>query len=144
MTCISLKDFQIASGNNNAAGLQALSSVIGGAAPWPENALGIRSYGSYDNGTIRIKGDGTIFSSGFPSLIWTLSAITFEQEELIRDTYCSGGLSGEVTVRTNTDDDYDIFANYNAVLIVPKLSETEPQFRRIRLYEMRFTRLVAL
>jgi len=144
VTCVNIREFQLAAGNNNAAGLQVLIDKIASRAPWPRVALGIQSYQNYDNGIARITGAGTAFVSGFPSIIWRLSAVTWEQEEYIRDTYCSGGLSGLVTVRTNTNDLPEVFANYDAVLSVNKFVDSDIVWRRFRNYEMRFSRLVAL
>jgi hypothetical protein len=145
MSCISIDSFKLAAGNNNVGGLQSIATILGAVVNWPANKIAVKSYGSFSGGIRRTRPDGLIYQAGFPSFDWVFGLLVWEQEELIRNTYCSGGVSGLVTARSNTDNDFDSFANYNAVLNVLDLAElTQGNNRTIRNYRMRFIKVVAL
>jgi len=144
-SCIDVYEFKIAAGNNNAAGLLPLAGVLGSYIAAGESRVVIESYGYYAPGIERVRGNGAVQIDGFPVTQWRIGFLTWEMEEIIRNTYCSGSISGLVTVRTNTDNDYDSFANYNAVLRVPPLRDLERGANHTVIgYIMQFSRLVAL
>jgi hypothetical protein len=137
-------NYQIAAGNNNAAGLVTLEGTQADAEDYPRTFGTVRSYGFYDPGLQRVKPSGEKQFSGYPTTSWQLAVVTKAQEKYLRDTYCSGGYSGLVTVRTTTDNNDDSFANYNAVIWLPKLSEQDWVGRYSRNYVIQFRKMVAL
>lgn len=141
MVDIRQPEYQLAAGYNLPGLLTTLEGVEVDADDYPRTFPIIRAYGSYDEGVRRIRGDGTAFFSGYATVNWVFPVLTRKQEEYLRATYCAGEYSGKVTVRTTTDDDADSFANYNAVMMLPKLSEQDWRGSRTYNYIARFTRL---
>ncbi len=106
--------YQIAVGNNNAAGLTAIQSIVpSGNIAFPPPA----AKGSKNPGIIRIRGDGTDYAGGYVSQIWTMVWLTYKQYDHAKTTWCAGGYKGLVTVKTQFND--AVFANYDAVLNIP-------------------------
>lgn len=134
-----LYDYQLAVGNNNAAGLVNIQTITpaGDRAFWPPDA-----FSSYDPGTFRIRGDGTVTLAGFASTTWVFGVLTRAQLTYLSDTYCSGGWSGLVTVRTRIGR--TTYANYNAVLTLTKPRDSQRRFTKFLDYRVEFTRMVAL
>jgi len=130
----------IAAGYNNAIALAAIEAIT---PPGDRPFVAPRALGLYDPGQFRIRGDGTLYTAGFASAQWLFSAITQLQVRYLMETYCANGYSGKVTVSTRTDDP-DSYANYNAVMLLPKLSESDKKFARFRNYAATFTRMTAL
>lgn len=133
-------DIKIAAGNNNAAGLVAIESITP-SSDRPFYAP--QSYGSYSPGEARVRADGTVTFSGFAAVEWRFSVLTLRQFAYLQDTYCAGGWSGLVTIRTRTDDPAT-YANYNAVMVLPTFDDVNRQFKAFRDVTVRFNRLVAL
>ena len=104
-------DYKIADGHNNAAGFTAITSVTDGTNNLDET-LGIPFY---NRGT-RLFVLGTPKFSGSESTSWTFSRLTIGLHKHMIDTY-----EGQVTIRAALGS--STFANYNATLIVPSLSE---------------------
>lgn len=96
----------------------------------------------YDPGTFRIRGDGTVYTAGFPSLEWKFKGITKKQYEYARTTYCAGGWSGYVTIYTRPGT--IAYARYNAVLVLPKPTDSTWSTSAFEDMTWKFTRLVAL
>ena len=135
-------DYQIAAGNNNVAGLVAIESIT----PAGDHAFFCpRGYGFYNPGDFKIRGTGLMFNSGFPSVTWRFTVMTFEQDYYLRNTIFgdSAAWSGLVTVRTDARRE-GTFANYNAVLILPKPVELTWRAPVFVDYDLLYTRLVAL
>lgn len=107
-------DYQIAAGNNNAAGLTNIESITpsGNIAFPPPAARGYKN-----PGTRRVRGNGVSTYTGYVSQIWRMVSLTYEQYAYLKTTYCGGGYSGPVTVRTRFGT--AAYANYNAVLNIP-------------------------
>jgi hypothetical protein len=99
--------------------------------------------GNYDHGAFELRGNGTRITSGFALVTWLIGVVSREQHYYLRTTYCGGGYSGLVTVRT-TVGDASTFANYNAVLLLPKDIDGDYRIKQFVDYPMVFTRLVAL
>lgn len=97
---------------------------------------------SYDPGVFRIRGDGTIYTAGYGTLVWLLPVVTRKQVVKLQTDYCAGGYSGKVTVYSRTVS--DSYARYNAVLHLPKLSDSQRRMKYIENYAARLTRMVAL
>lgn len=130
----------IAAGYNNAVNLAAIEAIT---PPGDRPFFTPRAFGLFDPGQFRIRGDGTVYTAGYPTAQWLFSAITQAQVRYLMETYCANGYSGKVTIRTRTDDP-DTYTNYNAVLLLPKLSESDKKFAKFRNYGMTFVRLVAI
>jgi hypothetical protein len=132
---------QIAVGNNNAAGLALVTSLIANSVPFFE----VTSLARWQRGQPAFTTIGTKVYSGFASVAWESSFVTLQQWEYLKDTY-----EGLVTIKTLTDDD-DTYANYNAILNIGDLTDyTDNLFwhtvygKGIQDFRWIFTRLVAL
>lgn len=136
-------DYQIAAGNNNAAGLTAFEEIV----PSGEDMYFIAPSGAggYDPGVFEIRGNGTATFNGFKRQVLTFSYCTFPIANHLNDTYCSGNYNGLVTLRTKLEPD-DSFANYNAIMYLPKPSEWQVGRSRdhIAPYPIRFLKLEAI
>jgi hypothetical protein len=114
-------NYQIAVGNDNAAGLATLEGTVaaGASKPFPP----VTNFQFVDPGEFRIRANGTLFVSGFISLTWRLDGgIDAVMEKYLRDTYCSSRYSGLVTIKTDIETN-GTYANYNAVMYLPKRAE---------------------
>ena len=133
-------NYKLAAGHDNEAGLVSIEGYTptGGTA-----FVSVNAYSRFDPGDFKIRGDGTVMASGFPSMAWVLDHVTRVQEQYLRDTYCAGGYSGKVTLRTDTEEE-STYANYNAVLVLPKHEDSERLGNVFRNYRLLFTRLEAL
>jgi hypothetical protein len=132
-------DYQIAAGNNNAAGLVALQAITpsGNIAFPPPTAKAF-----YNPGAIRFRGNGQAVHVGFPSQEWLMVWLTYEQHAYLKTTYCGGGYSGAITARTKYST--VAVANYNAVLVVPHESALVSFGWGFKPVLLLLTRLVAL
>ena len=116
-------DYRIAAGHNNAAGLTKLGKITpSGDIPFTEPTAKL----NYSPGTARLRLDAGIYAAGFKSQEWTLGFVTLKQYDYLKTTYCAGGYSGLVTVRTRWNS--GSYANYNATLQLPTEAQLE-QFR---------------
>ena len=131
----------IAAGNNNAAGLTAWTAI----APSGTTDYLREPYidGGYIPGEEQIKADGTSYHAGFPTITLTFSYMLYSQLEHLRTTYCGGGWTGKVTLRTKLTKGGSE-ANYNAIMRLPFPSESNEQIGRVDTYQIQFTRLEAL
>lgn len=81
--------------------------------------------GTFDEGELQQRGDDSLTLAGiaFIEAVWDI----FEfQDYLIylRDNYCDGGYSGQVTIDVSTEQD-DVFSRWNCTMHIPKISEVE-------------------
>lgn len=97
-------------------------------------------YGS--PGLKRIKLNGVSARAGYPSVDWLFAMLTRAQYEYLRNTYCAGGYSGQVTIYTTVSG--NTYARYNAVIDVPETSTIAEGFYAYKRVAIRFTHLVAL
>lgn len=140
-------NYQLAVGWGNAGALAGLEGILIANDFQPYKAH--RSWGTYSPGEAVIRGDGTIVFDGYPSCQWVFAGMTRLQLQNLQDTYCGGGYSGKVTIRTATDNvntanGAPAFENYNAVMLLTPLREASYSQRIYRQYAINFTRLVAL
>jgi len=105
-------DYKLAAGHNNAGGLVAITSITDGTHAFVE-PFGI---GNFGRGIPRTRCNGTRGFAGAQSSAWVFSFITLAQWGVLRNTY-----EGLVTVRLALGS--TTFANYNAVMVVPEISE---------------------
>lgn len=113
---------KLAAGNNNTGGLTLVTSLLttsGYKFPAP------RALGSYLRGVVQQRESGLLTIAGKPSIIWTWDvAETDEYYEYLSTTYCAGGLSGLVTLRTSTTK-AGTYTNFNAVMQIKQHGEVE-------------------
>lgn len=100
------------------------------------------SYGTYDPGDDRIRGDGTLYQAGFAFCEWKWGKITRLQISHLSDTYCASGRSGKITVYTRVTS--NSYSRFNAVMLLPKLPDSRHNFLVQQDYVVRLTRLQAL
>lgn len=133
-------DYQIAAGINNEAGLVNLETVtvVGDTKPF----FAPVGYSSFKPGVRKIRSDGTLAITGFPSAYWIIPIVTRKQWEYVQDTYCNGGYSGKVTIRTRIGR--AAYANYNAVLTLPDPDTLTRRFTVFEDVRLDFTRMLAL
>jgi hypothetical protein len=132
--------YKIVAGANNAGNLVNIETITatGDSAPfYPPEA-----YSSYDPGQANIRGDGTVYLAGFGRARWHFKKLTRAQWSYLQSTYCSGGYSGAVTIATRTGS--TSYANFSAILILPKPSDMQRNFVVWTDVDILFTRLVAL
>jgi hypothetical protein len=96
----------------------------------------------YSRGVRRERGDGLDYYAGYPSTIWRFELLYWKQADYLADTYCAGGTSGKVTVRTRIGR--ESYANYNAILKLPMPTEMERFFLVWTDVSVRLVRMVAL
>ena len=136
-------NYQLAAGYNNTAGFRVLEGYV--PAGDTRAFVPCRTWPNYDPGDIFIDGFGLDSYDGYPTTSWLLAIVTPTQDAWLSDTYCSGGRSGLVTIRTVTSR-FNTFANFNANLRLPKLSDLEfiRNGKNARNYRLTFTRLVGI
>lgn len=134
-------DYRIAAGH--AVALGGLTNIESLAITGEKNLKIAGSYGTYDYGQEKIRGDGLIYHSGFGTCELIIPGITRGQYAYLSTTYCSGGRSGEVTIYVRTIA-AGTYARYNATMILPKFSEMQRKPRGFAGCNIRFTRMVAL
>jgi hypothetical protein len=112
------QDYRIAVGNNNVAGLVVWEAItVSSVEMNPVRSLG------YTPGEFRTRTNGTSFLAGFPSTRWQIGGMTAAQYEHLKTTYCGGGYSGLVTIKTTLDT--TAYSNLNAVLTLPTTDSLE-------------------
>lgn len=140
-------NYQLAVGWNNAGQLAGLEGILIANDFLPFKAH--RSWGTYSPGEMVVRGDGTVIFDGYPSCQWIFGGMTRLQLQHLQDTFCNGGYSGKVTLRTATDNvnastGAPAFENYNAIMLLTPLASSTYQQRIYRQYPINFSRLVAL
>lgn len=134
-----LLDYQLAAGHNNAAGLVNVENMTSGGytlhAP--------TGLGTYSPGEEVVRGDGSITYDGQASVIWEFDLLEPTLLEYLSTTFCAGGYTGLVTVRTRTRSTG--YANYNARMIVPTPREIgKVEALGFPKVEIAFVRMVAI
>jgi hypothetical protein len=137
---MAIYSYAIAAGNDNAAGLVNIENITpsGDNAFYPPAGIG-----TYNPGDFRMRGDSTLYLAGYASCEWVFRKITRAQLRYLMDTYCSSSYSGKVTITTKTDN-ANTYANYNAVMLLPKLVESARNFTIYSDYRVRFIKVEAL
>jgi len=120
-------------------------TVITGLVPYEgaEPILAVRGWSFYDPGIMTVRGDGTFLIEGYPTTSWNFSLLDKYQLKYLMDTFCGGGYSGLVTVRT-TSDIPDTLIDFNAVMTIDKLPNQNAYFGYYLPATIRFTRMVAI
>ena len=132
---VTFYDYKIASGYNNAAGLTNVELLTAGGRYFYAVAIGGHDL------NLKTQENGVGFASGFSLLIWK-SNVTRAHYAYIRDTLLGGKYSAPVTIRSRLDD--TVYANYNAVLTIPRTRNVKRNYDLYEQMEWEFTRLVAL
>lgn len=135
------QDYRIGAGYNVALG--SLVNIESITPVGDQRFLVVNSFGSYDPGAARVRADGTIYLAGYATVLWRLAALTFKQYEYLSTTYCSGGISGKVTIYTRLNA-IGTYVRCNAILILPKLAELDKRVSAFANTALTFTRVVAL
>lgn len=95
----------------------------------------------YDDGLVKIDGDGNIKLLGYASTSWMFTRLTYAQYWYLKNTYCSGGLSGPVTILTSVAGNVTTtWTRLNAIMILKKPKEQRSEYR-YQDVEVLFTRL---
>ena len=127
---------QIAAGHNNAAGLVALESILVGNHYFYTPIFS----GQYAPGLFKQRADDLLYISGFPFTVWMFRVLWRDQFNYLQTTYCAGGYSGLVTIRTRLDDEA-AFYNCNTTLKLTPLSDAQKRQMVLTDYAVRYTRL---
>ena len=118
-------NYKIAAAHNNTAGLVSIELIT----PSNDRAFVYPSaYGSYRKGVRKVRPAAQVYFSGFASVVWTFSLMTKAQFYYLQTTYCANGYSGEVTVKTRTENP-DVYSNYNATIVLPDMPESRKRGR---------------
>ena len=135
-------DYKIAAGNNNAAGLVNIGTITPSSGIlFPEPV----ARPNYTPGVHKIRLDGLDYQAGYASHVWMMPFLDWRHYDHLRTTYCAGGYSGKVTIRTR----YMLvsYANYNAILHLPppdQILDKNVGWGYNNYIPLTFTRLVAL
>lgn len=132
--------YKIAAGWNNAAGLVNVESLIVDTDTFAPPV----AYMAYNPGTVRVRADGQVYYSGFPSVVWRFTGLKRAMYYYLMTNYTTGGntLSGKVTISTRNIT--GTHANYNAVMVLPAPPEVDRSFTAIRNLDVRFIQLVSI
>lgn len=121
--------YAIAAGHDNAIGLVNIEAIkpTGDKFFVPPEA-----YSSFDDGVLRMRADGTRYTTGRKSFTWPFKVWTVAQYRYLMTTYTTGGnsYSGPVTVKTRAPG--GTYANYNAILLLPELPDLARRYLTYR------------
>lgn len=118
--------------------------VIEGLTPFGETAIqAFQGWATYDPGSWIIRGDGSLYTAGYPTATWKFGWLSRDQLYYFMTTYGGSGYSGQVTVAT-TSDIPDTLTIYNAVMIIDKLPNQNPYFNQYLDANLRFTRMTPI
>jgi hypothetical protein len=131
------QSYKIAASFNNAAGLINLEDILIANRPYI-----VRGVGRYKQGEATTNTNGRLTFIGYPSVEWQFDVLTYAMYQYLKDTYCSGLYSGDVTIATRTDS--STYANYNAVMNLPFSASFQKVFKAYTGVTVLFTRLEAL
>ena len=136
---MALYGYQIAAGNNNAAGLVNVETLAdsGGNLLKPPRALG-----TYQAGEVVPTLSGSIAIVGSAFVVWNWTVLS-TQLAYLNTTYCAGIYTGLVTIRTVTTQ-YDTYANFNARMVIPQIAELQRTSYGFVDVPVRFVELEAL
>lgn len=130
MTVISQSDFKLAVGWNNVAGFIAIPGYTPTSAD--ESIAYVEAFKNYVPGLAQPRlGNLPDYIKGFKKTAWGFPAGFWDWHDwYMVNTFCGGGRSGLVTVRTLTDHP-TTFSNFNALMRLPdrdSLSFTNSSF----------------
>lgn len=129
MTTALLQGYQWATGFNNVPGLKAVEMDV---PTFRGKPFYVHALGAWDPGVVRMRGDGTEGTYGFKRPTWLADVMGLAQYNYIQATYTPGGIgmSAKLTIRTRNGQ--DVFANFNAILYLPKKSELQRRWDAYR------------
>lgn len=131
-------EYAVAPNHNNAAGLVTVyTTAVSG-----KYFARLQGAGTFDPGEERIYVDGTRDDVGEGLFTWLSTWMTWAQYEYILATPLQGRRSNRVTVRTRLNG--AAYANYNAILTMPKTSELTRVFGYYTDVVWRFTQVNAI
>lgn len=135
MSGIVLSGYQWASGFNNAGALTAVETDV---PTFQNNPFYIHALGSWDDGILRTRGDMTIGRYGFQRVTWVAGLMSDAQYNYIQAKSPGGnGFSVKMTIRTLSQA--TAFANYSAVLHLPKKADLDRVWNAYRNVQLLFT-----
>ena len=136
-------DYQVAPGYNNEAELVAWESLVGDGET--SYMLAPSTRGGFNPGQTIIRGDGRMYLAGHRSITLAFTWVSYGQDLTLQEDYCGGegSYDGLVTARLRLHQRGD-YANYNAVLSLPKPNERDEAIGRINNYRIALTRLSLL
>jgi hypothetical protein len=112
--------YSIAAGHNNAAGLVVVGLIV------PSSHIAFFepvARPSWNPGITRIRLDAMNYQAGYDSQEWLFQFMTFAHYAYFRTTYCGGGYSGKVTIRTRYQT--ASYFNANAIASLPLPSQLQ-------------------
>lgn len=130
-------ELKLAAGHNQAGSLASIETLLAieGLHPFP--------YGTYRRGNRKLYPNGMVYNSGFSSFQWPFAVMMWAKHPYMMTTFCNGGESGLVTVRTNAETQ-GTYANYNATMVLPQLPEVRTDSQRFEDYIIQFINVVAI
>jgi hypothetical protein len=113
-------DYSIAAAWNNAAGLVKVGLIVPASHIAFFEPVGRPSW---NPGITRIRLDAMNYQAGYESQEWLFQLMTFAHYAHFRTTYCGGGYSGKVTIRTRYQN--TAYFNANAIAALPPAPELQ-------------------
>lgn len=101
-----------------------------------------RARGSYKRGRREITGRGGDAWNGYQTTQWVMAGLFYAQLTYLRDTYCGGEWSGEVTIYTTLGG--DTYYRCNATMRLDNPGDADGYFYAVKNYPIRMTRIVVL
>lgn len=131
-------EYAIAPNHNNAVGLVVVHTTAVGGKYFAH----IQGVGTFDPGEERVYSDGSRDDVGEGLFAWLSTRMTWAQYEYVIATPLQTRRSNRVTVRTRRNG--AAYANYNAILTLPKTSELTRVFGYYLDVVWRFTQVNAI
>lgn len=118
------QQYALAVGFNSAG---SLVNVETGVPTYQGHPMIVQGRGTWDEGIERERADKLSTLTGFQIFKWVVPVMGVNQYEYMQTTYTTGGnsLRGKVTVKTRSVSDDDTYANYNAVMHLPKRTDLD-------------------
>lgn len=134
------QSYAVAVGYNNAAGLTNLETIkpVGDIRYF----CVVEGYANYDPGVEKLRLDGLKYYVGWPSTKWIFNILTRKQYEYLRDTFCGGGYTGQVTINTTTDR--EAYGHFNAIIDIPKLTAQQRHYIVFEDFPITFRKMVGI
>lgn len=100
-------------------------------------------YPGYDNGKENVRGDGMVSYNGFPSVPWRFMRLLKPQWYYLYHDINGDSNTGKVTINTltNINSATPSYTRLNAIMELPKLSQSQKNFDNIGPYTVNMTRL---
>lgn len=132
-------NYAIAAGHNNTGGYTKFGAIV------PTSHIAFHepiARPNYNPGIRHIRMDGRVYITGYPSQVWIIGFMSFIQYDYLLTTYCGGGYSGLVSVKTRyLSVDYD---DYNATLTLPTSDSLQSTGIGYQAVPLTFSRLIAI